>query len=150
MKDLKDILEGIFDIDDNIKNLDIKTIGARYNLDINSVFVTNYEKFNKAFDWRKLSNYLKKHNLRKYFWQKQFPSYTINNKFDLLISFIFSLESVADININRKLVAELIKNELNQFAKGKIDITSHNDSKDIVFYIWSDDYRIGWFIITKK
>ena len=64
MKDLRDILEGIFDVDDNIKNLDIKTIGARYNLDINSVFVANYGKFNKAFDWRKLSNYIKKHNLR--------------------------------------------------------------------------------------
>ena len=150
MKDLRDILEGIFDIEDNIDKLDIKTIGARYNLDVDSVFVTKNEKFNKAFDWRKLSNYIKKHNLRNYFWGEQFPSYTINNKFDLLISFIFSLEFVADININRKLVAELMKNELNQFAKSKIDITSHADSKDIVFYIWCDDYRVGWFIITKK
>lgn len=150
MKDLRDILESIFDVDDNIKNLDVKTIGARYNLNTKSVFVTHYEKFGKAFDWRKLSNYLKKHNLRKYFWQKQFPSYTINNKFDLLISFIFSLEFVADIDINRKSVAELMKNELDQFSKSKIDITTQNNSKDIVFYIWSDDYRIGWFIITKK
>lgn len=150
MKDLRDILEGIFDIDDNIKNLDIKTIGSRYNLDTGSVFVTNYEKFNKAFDWRKLSNYIKKHNLRNYFWQKQFPSYSINNKFDLLISFIFSLEFVADIEINRKLVAELMKNELNQFTKDKIDITSRDDAKDLVFYIWCNDCRVGWFIITKK
>ena len=101
---MKTLYESIFDIDDNISNVNKSiSLGSKYVFgdghSSNGSRILDRSLFNKSFDWNRMKNYLKHEGIIN-------PSYTYNDnailktcekKFNLLLGFIFSLIYTKDI-----------------------------------------------------
>lgn len=152
---MKTLIESLLDDEDvQLDKLDdIKRVGFRYDVDpTGGVYIYKYNGFINAFDWRKMSNYLKKNKLlQNFFDSDNKPSYTLNRKFDLLMSYIVSLEFTKDIYNNKNEFSKFITDKLKEYTKTKVEFKCPpHKSFDIVFYIDINGDNVGWFYLNEK
>lgn len=150
---MKTLIESLLDDEDvQLDKLDdIKRVCFRYDVDTNGMHVHKYTGFVNAFDWRKMNNYLKKNKLLQNFFDgSNKPNYTLNRKFDLLMSYIVSLEFTKDIYNNKNEFSKFITDKLKEYTKTKVEFNYPDKSFDILFYININGDTVGWFYLNEK